>query len=190
MRRKRIADAINFYYEQDPETADEIIGKVESYHRELRSAGLVIDDPILNRSRTYAIFTFLWQLGVLVLWFLPALFGSIMNMVPFLITRKVAANFQDDGQKTIATWRLVCGIPIYLMWYGIIYMTVFYETRQLPMAMAMNFMLPITGSIALRYWPFFATSMHHMGHQFRTLTNRKQLHDLREKLAGIRVTLI
>lgn len=190
MRRKRIADAVNYYYEQDPATADEIIGKVESYHCELRSAGLVIDDPILNHSRTYAIFTFLWQLGVLLLWFLPALFGSVMNMVPFLITRKVAAKFQDDGQKTIATWRLVCGIPIYLMWYGIIYMTVFYETRQLPMAMAMNFMLPITGSIALRYWPFFAKSMSHMGHQFRTLTNRKQLHDLREKLAGIRVTLI
>ena len=190
MRRKRIADAVNYYYEQDPATANEIIGKVESYHRELRNAGLVIDDPILNRSRTYAIFTFLWQLGVLVLWFLPALFGSMMNMVPFLITRKVAAKFQDDGQKTIATWRLVCGIPIYLIWYGIIYMTVFYETEQLPMAMMMNFMLPITGSIALRYWPFFAKSMRHMGHQFRTLTNRKQLHDLREKLAGIRVTLI
>jgi len=190
MRRKRIADAVNYYYEQDPATANEIIGKVESYHRELHNAGLVIDDPILNRSRTYAIFTFLWQLGVLVLWFLPALFGSMMNMVPFLITRKVAAKFQDDGQKTIATWRLVCGIPIYLMWYGIIYMTVFYETEQLPMAMMMNFMLPITGTIALRYWPFFAKSMRHMGHQFRTLTNRKQLHDLREKLAGIRVTLI
>jgi hypothetical protein len=58
------------------------------------------------------------------------------------------------------------------------------------MAMMMNFMLPITGSIALRYWPFFAKSMRHMGHQFRTLTNRKQLHELREKLAGIRVTLI
>jgi glycerol-3-phosphate O-acyltransferase/dihydroxyacetone phosphate acyltransferase len=190
MRRKRIADAINYYYEQDPDTAAEIIGKVESYHRELRGAGLVIDDPILNRSRTYAIFTFLWQLGVLVLWFLPALFGSMMNMVPFLVTRKVSAKFQDDGQKTIATWRLVCGLPIYLVWYGIIYMTVFYETQQLPMAMMMNFMLPITGSIALRYWPFFAKSMRHMGHQFRTLTNRKQLHELREKLAGIRVTLI
>ncbi|MCS5629560.1 MAG: 1-acyl-sn-glycerol-3-phosphate acyltransferase, partial [Pirellulaceae bacterium] len=190
MRRKRIADAVNYYYEQDPATANEIIGKVESYHRELRSAGLVIDDPILNRSRTYAIFTFLWQFGVLVLWFLPALFGSMMNMVPFLITRIVATKFQDDGQKTIATWRLVCGIPIYLMWYGVIYMAVFYETEQLPMAMMMNFMLPITGSIALRYWPFFAKSMRHMGHQFRTLTNRKQLHDLREKLAGIQVTLI
>ncbi len=190
MRRKRIADAINYYYEQDPATAEEIIGKVESYHRELRVAGLVIDDPILNRSRTYAIFTFLWQLAVLVLWFLPALFGSMMNMVPFLVTRKVSAKFQDDGQKTITTWRLVCGIPIYLVWYGIIYLTVLYETQQLPMAMMMNFILPITGSIALRYWPFFAKSMRHMGHQFRTLTNRKQLHDLREKLAGIRVTLI
>jgi 1-acyl-sn-glycerol-3-phosphate acyltransferase len=190
IRRKRIADAINYYYGEDPTTADKILGKVESYHRELRSAGLVIDDPILNRSRTYAIFTFLWQLGVLVLWFFPALFGSMMNMVPFLITRKIAAKFQDDGQKTIATWRLVCGIPIYLMWYGIIYCTVLYETHQLPMAMMMNFILPITGSIALRYWPFFATSMRHIGHQFRTLANRKQLHDLREKLAGIRVTLI
>jgi 1-acyl-sn-glycerol-3-phosphate acyltransferase len=190
MRRKRIADAINFYYEQDPATADKIIGKVESYHRELRSAGLVIDDSILNHSRTYAIFTFLWQLGVLVLWFLPALFGSIMNMVPFLITRKVSAKFQDDGQKTITTWRLVCGIPIYLLWYGIIYITVLYETHQLPMAMMMNFILPITGGIALRYWPFFATSMRHIGHQFRTLANRKQLHDLRENLARIRVTLI
>ncbi len=190
MRRKRIADGINYYYEQNPATADEIIGEVESYHRELRSAGLVIDDPILNRSRTYAIFTFLWQLAVLVLWFLPALFGSMMNMVPFLITRKVSVKFQDDGQKTIATWRLVCGIPIYLLWYGIIYITVLNETHQLPMAMIMNFILPITGSIALRYWPFFATSMRHMGHQFRTLTNRKQLHGLREKLAGIRTTLI
>ena len=190
MRRKRIADAINYFYEKDPDKAQGIIDQVKSYHQRLHRAGLVIDDPILNHSRIYAIFTFLWQFAVLLIWFLPATFGAMMNMVPFLVTRKVAALFQDEGKKTIATWRLLIGIPIYLIWYGLIYATVFFETEELPMAMIMNFMLPVTGTIALRYWAFFGKSMQHMGHQFRTLTNRKQLHQLRDELSAIRQTLV
>ena len=189
MRRKRIADAINYFYEQDPQTAEGMIGQIESYHKKIRAAGLVIDDPVLNRGRPRAILTFCWQALVLVAWLLPALFGLVMNLVPFLVTRRVARKF-EDGARTMATWRLAFGIPIYLAWYGLVYATVLGTTRILPLAMMMNLLLPLTGTIALRYWPFFCRSMIHMGHQFRTLASRQRLHALRQELDELRETLV
>ena len=189
MRRKRIADAINYFYQQDPETAEKMMGQIESYHEKVRAAGLVIDDPIVNRGRPQAILTFCWQALVLIAWLLPALFGLVMNVIPFVVTRKIAGKFQD-GARSIATWRLAFGIPIYLGWYVLVYATVLATTRILPLAMMMNLLLPLTGTIALRYWPFFCRSMVHMGHQFRTLANRQRLHGLRNELDALRETLV
>jgi len=189
MRRKRIADAINYFYQQDPETAETMMGQIESYHEKVREAGLVIDDPIVNRGRPQAIVTFCWQALVLIAWLLPALFGLVMNVIPFVVTRKIAGKFQD-GARSIATWRLAFGIPIYLGWYAAVYATVFATTGILPLAMMMNLLLPLTGTIALRYWPFFCRSMVHMGHQFRTLANRQRLHGLRNELDALRGTLV
>ena len=189
MRRKRIADAINYFYQEDPQTAEGMIGQIKSYHEKIRAAGLVIDDPILNQGRPRAILTFFWQALVLVAWLLPALFGLLMNLVPFVVTRRMAGKFQD-GARTIATWRLAFGIPIYLGWYATVYVTIVVGTGIFPLAMMMNLLLPLTGTIALRYWPFFCRSMVHMGHQFRTLTNRQRLHALRDELDTLRETLL
>ncbi|MEO2020370.1 MAG: lysophospholipid acyltransferase family protein, partial [Pirellulaceae bacterium] len=189
MRRKRIADAINHFYQEDVETAEKMMTQVEVYHEKIRRAGLVIDDPILNRSRPVALLIFLWQLLILVAWFLPALFGMVMNLVPFVVTRAVARRYQD-GARTIATWRLAFGIPIYLAWYGAVDLTILVTTRTLPLAGMMNLLLPLTGTIALRYWPFCVRSLVHLGHQFRTLANRGQLHALRQELEALRESLV
>lgn len=189
MRRKRIADAINYFYQQDAEAAKKMMVQVESYHENIRRAGLVIDDPILNRSRLVAQLTFLWQLVILVVWLLPALFGMVMNLVPFLVTRAIARR-REDGARTIATWRLAFGIPIYLAWYGAVDLTILVTTGRLPLAGMMNLLLPLTGTIALRYWPFFVRSLVHLGHQFRTLANRGQLHALRKELLALRESLV
>ena len=54
----------------------------------------------------------------------------------------------------------------------------------------MNLLLPLTGTIALRYWPFFVRSLVHLGHQFRTLANRGPLHALRQELESLRELLV
>ena len=189
MRRKRIADAINYFYHEDAETAQEMIGQVQAYHEKIRHAGLVIDDPILNRSRPGALLTLFWRLVVLVAWFLPAAFGLVMNLVPFVVTRTIARKY-EDGARTMATWRLAFGIPIYLAWYGLVDLVILLTTGRLPLAGMMNLLLPLTGTIALRYWPFFVRSLVHFGHQFRTLANRGQLHALRQELESLRELLV
>ena len=133
--------------------------------------------------------SFLWQLVILVVWLLPALFGMVMNLVPFLVTRAIARR-REDGARTIATWRLAFGIPIYLAWYGAVDLTILVATGRLPLAGMMNLLLPLTGTIALRYWPFFMRSLVHLGHQFRTLANRGQLHALRQELLALRASLV
>lgn len=189
MRRKRISDAINYFYREDAETVEGMIAQVQAYHEKIRRAGLVIDDPVLNRSRPIALLTLLWQFVVLVAWFLPALFGLVMNLVPFVVTRTIARKY-EDGARTMATWRLAFGIPIYLAWYGLVDLTILITTGRLPLAGMMNLLLPLTGTIALRYWPFFVRSLVHLGHQFRTLANRGQLHALREELDTLREVLV
>jgi 1-acyl-sn-glycerol-3-phosphate acyltransferase len=189
MRRKRISDAINYFYREDAETVEGMIAQVQAYHEKIRRAGLVIDDPVLNRSRPIALLTLLWQFVVLVAWFLPALFGLVMNLVPFVVTRTIARKY-EDGARTMATWRLAFGIPIYLAWYGLVDLAILFTTGRLPLAGMMNLLLPLTGTIALRYWPFFVRSLVHLGHQFRTLANRGQLHALREELDTLREVLV
>ena len=95
MRRKRIADALNYFHREERETGTEVIGQIKQYHHKVNSAGLMIDDPILQRSTVKTTFKIFWQLIHLVLWFIPALLGTLGNIVPFVITRAIARKVQD-----------------------------------------------------------------------------------------------
>ena len=162
MRRKRIADALNYFHREEEETGTEVIAQIKQYHQKVKSAGLLIDDPILQRSTPKTTFRIFWQLIHLVIWFIPALFGTLGNIVPFVITRAIAGKVQDEGQKTTALARIGVGLPIYLLWYGSIAYIVIQETSQFVLVTVTNFLLVLSGTIALKYWPYCIKTMIHL----------------------------
>ena len=190
MRRKRIADALNYFHREERETGTEVIGQIKQYHHKVNSAGLMIDDPILQRSTVKTTFKIFWQLIHLVLWFIPALLGTLGNIVPFVITRAIASKVQDEGQKTTALSRIGVGLPIYLLWYGLLAYTVIHETGQFVLVTVTNFLLVLSGTIALKYWPYFIKTMIHLGHQLRISLKQERLKQLRAELIQIRETLV
>ena len=190
LRRKRIADALNYFYREEPEVGEEIISQVRKYHRKVKSQGLVIDDPILQRSTLKTTFTFFWKLFHLIIWFIPALVGTLGNIVPFVITRAIVAKVQHPGKKTTALARIGSGIPIYLLWYACIAYNLLQETAQPALITVTNFLLVLSGTIALKYWPYFTRTMVHLGHQVRASLRRSSLLRLRRELSEIRATLI
>lgn len=189
MRRKRIADALNYFHREE-ETGTEVIAQIKQYHQKVKSAGLLIDDPILQRSTPKTTFRIFWQLIHLVIWFIPALFGTLGNIVPFVITRAIAGKVQDEGQKTTALARIGVGLPIYLLWYGSIAYIVIQETSQFVLVTVTNFLLVLSGTIALKYWPYCIRTMIHLGHQLRISLKRERLKQLRAELIQIRETLV
>ena len=190
MRRKRIADALNYFYKEQPEVGEEVVGQIKAYHQTVQSAGLVIDDPILQRSSLKTTVSILGKLLHLIIWFIPATVGTLGNIVPFVITRFFAGKVQQEGMKTTAQARIGIGIPIYLAWYGLIILTVWSETRQPILVNVTNFLLILSGTISLKYWPYFTKTMVHLGHQVRATLQRSRLLRLREELQQIRDTLI
>ena len=190
MRRKRIADALNYFHREEEETGTEVIAQIKQYHQKVKSAGLLIDDPILQRSTPKTTFRIFWQLIHLVIWFIPALFGTLGNIVPFVITRAIASKVQDEGQKTTALARIGVGLPIYLLWYGSIAYIVIQETSQFVLVTVTNFLLVLSGTIALKYWPYCIKTMIHLGHQLRISLKRERLKQLRAELIQIRETLV
>lgn len=190
MRRKRIADALNYFHREEEETGTEVIAQIKQYHQKVKSAGLLIDDPILQRSTPKTTFRIFWQLIHLVIWFIPALFGTLGNIVPFVITRAIAGKVQDEGQKTTALARIGVGLPIYLLWYGSIAYIVIQETSQFVLVTVTNFLLVLSGTIALKYWPYCIKTMIHLGHQLRISLKRERLKQLRAELIQIRETLV
>ena len=190
MRRKRIADALNYFYKEQPEVGEEVVGQIKAYHQTVQSAGLVIDDPILQRSSLKTTVSILGKLLHLIIWFIPATVGTLGNIVPFVITRFFAGKVQQEGMKTTAQARIGIGIPIYLIWYGLIDYTVISETDQFVLITVTNFLLILAGTISLKYWPYFTKTMVHLGHQVRATLQRSRLLRLREELQQIRDTLI
>ena len=109
MRRKRIADALNYFYKEQPEVGEEVVGQIKAYHQTIQSAGLVIDDPILQRSSLKTTISILGKLLHLIIWFIPATVGTLGNIVPFVITRFFAGKVQQEGMKTTAQARIGIG---------------------------------------------------------------------------------
>ena len=190
IRRKRIADALNYFYQEEPETGEKVVNQIRAYHQTVRSAGLVIDDPILQRGSLKTTFKILGKILHLIVWFIPAIVGTLGNIVPFVITRAIAGKIQHQGMKTTAQARIGVGIPIYLLWYTLITATVYVETKQIVLNTVSNFLLILSGTISLKYWPYFTRTMVHLGHQFRASLQRNRLKQLRDKLQEIRSTLV
>ena len=190
MRRKRIADALNYFYQEETETGTEVVSQIQNYHHKVRAAGLIIDDPILQRSTLKTTFTILWKFVHLIVWFIPALLGTLGNIVPFVITRAIASKVQQEGLKTTALARIGVGLPIYLLWYALIAYTVWMETAQPVLITVTNFLLLLSGTISLKYWPYCVKTMVHLGHQLRACLKKGRLKKLRAELMQIRETLV
>lgn len=116
--RKQVADAINFFHRAEPEKARAAAARVSAHAEALRAVGLTAEARLLRESGP-ALALRLARDAVRG-WFgcVVALWGLALHLVPFALSRVVAALLGRGDRATLALWRLLFGAGLLLVWYG------------------------------------------------------------------------
>jgi hypothetical protein len=178
-QRKRIADAMNYFLKQDRQRAEAIANEIEAYRKAVHATGLTVDSPVLRLSGMKCLLYLLWSFFVLALLFLPALFGTLSHIVPFVLVRRIAARMDQPGRKTISTNRMLVGVPLYLSWYAIVtILLMLFDGR---IALIWLALAPFAGLLAVHYCRRAGRSARLLYQQIKALIGRQYLRQLREQ---------
>ncbi len=150
-QRKRIADAINYYFATNRERAEAIAWLLRHHHEALASVGLDVSSDFLGHRGPVLVARLIWRALALIISFFVALPGTVHHLVPFLLTRIVAPMAQAPGRSTIALVRLLIGIPIYGWWYFLVWIAIARHSSP-STAWLWTLCMPIAGVLALMYW--------------------------------------
>jgi len=187
-RRKRIADAMNYFLANDRERAESVADEINAYREQVRSAGLRIDSPLLRVHGLKVCAKLLWSFLCLVLLFIPALAGTLFHIVPFVLTRVFARRLDQAGRQTISTNRMLVGVPLYLLWYAVVawWMLGYFADW---FAWTSTIVAPFFGLIAVYYWRKAGQTARLLWHQLRVTVRRGTLKQLRGQEAKLRERL-
>jgi len=183
-QRKRIADAINYFWETDRGRAESLAAEISTYGDKVAATGLRIDSEVLKMPGFGLFLRLLWKLVLLVVLFVPALLGTIHHIIPFVIVRRISYWMDQPGRMTTSTHKMLVGIPIYTLWLiGVTVALWFYRpwiaSAWLPIA-------PFAGVLALGYWRRARGVSLLLYHEARVMLQRTMLLELREQLVALR----
>jgi 1-acyl-sn-glycerol-3-phosphate acyltransferase len=177
-QRKRFADAMNFFLATDRPRAEGMAATIENHRAQLASCGLTMDSSVLN----FGLARLTWRLLRKTFWllveFVPAVAGALHHLLPFAITRGIVQLVKHPGRKTTAQNRLMIGLPIYAIWYAVVWWWLAKHTSAW-LAWLWIAAMPFAGIVALHY----AWRMRHAGrawwHELKMLARPKELRRLR-----------
>lgn len=147
--KQRISDAILFYDQHDPELVRNMRRQVWLYKDHLRQVQLKSDffdrPPETLSFRKEAVrFT-----AYMIVFFLPALWGFIHNVVPYVVTRMLAMRAPDEAQRAVTG--LFVGMVVYPLGYAPFLLGAWFGTTSIVWTLLYLASLPTTGMFFLRY---------------------------------------
>ena len=109
-------------------------------------------------------------------------------LIPLVIVRLAAARLDQPGRKTISTNRMLVGVPLYLIWYGV---TGWWMAAQFDALLAVTWLIaaPICGIVAVHYWRRAGRTARLLWHQLRVTVRRGDLKRLRKEQAEVRESI-
>lgn len=119
-RRKRVADAINFFHGADPLRAQAAAARVCAHAAALQAVGVAPEARVFAW-RGLALAGRLARDGLLMIaGSAVGLIGIAQHLVPYGIVRAIASRTAGSGRMVIALHRLLLSVPIYAAWYGFV----------------------------------------------------------------------
>ena len=118
--RKQVADALNHFHRAEPERARAAAARVSAHAAALHAVGLDGGARLLHERGTRLALRLLrdglgaWAGGLF------ALYGLALHLVPFGVSRLVAALLGRGDRATLALWRLLFGAVLLLGWYALL----------------------------------------------------------------------
>src|SRR5688500_5640305 len=109
-RRKRAADALNFFHRSDPGRAQDAAAQVRAHAADLRSAG-VPADARLFALRGLALWAVLGRDGALMLLGgVLGLVGFLHHVIPYGVVRLIVGRTAGPGRMVVALHRLLVSL--------------------------------------------------------------------------------
>ena len=146
--RKRVAEVMNHFFATDRPRAESVAAKIQGYTAELKSAGLQPRSPVMRFRRLRLTLRLLRDTLFFLGGIVPAIAGLVHHALPYVVSRKIAARF-NDGRTTLALARLGFGLPLMIA----MYVGVWFALRSyfLPwVAWAWTLAMPYCGFLALQ----------------------------------------
>lgn len=184
-QRKRIADAINYFWEDDRPRAESLATEITAYRRDVSAAGLRLDSEVLRLSGIGVLLKIVGRFLWLALLLVPALLGTLHFIVPFVLVRALDRWLGEPGKMTVATHKLMYGVPIYALWHlaAVAGLWFFVDAR---IALVWLLLAPFVGAFALSYWRQARRALRLLYHETRVALRREPLQGLRARRKGIR----
>src|SRR5262249_47694928 len=162
----------------DRSRAERLANEIHAHCQKLAAAGLSPHSPILLRRGLSLVGRLFGEALVMNVGFLVVLAGTLHHVLPFLLTRGVAALTQAPGRSTTALARLGAGVPLYSAWYAIVgwWLADYF----LPwVACVWLVPMPFAGVLALAYWGRVKRTSPHWWRQTGLLLRPARLQELR-----------
>lgn len=147
--RKRVADALNHFYASDRPWAEAAANQVQAFTAALAAEGVHPGSPVMRFRRLRLTLRLLRDGAGLILAALPILAGWLHHVVPYVVSRRLAARW-NDGRSTLALMRLGFGLPLMVLCYAGVWLTL--RAWFLPwVAWTWLLLMPWCGFLALKY---------------------------------------
>ena len=182
--RKRIADAMNYFLTNERDRAERMAAELKIYHDQVVAAGLTVNSPVFTLRGGQLLLRNLWLSFLLVMGLIPTAIGTIHHLLPFVIVRGVAALRPAKGKMATTTTRLWLGVPVYALWYAIVWWWIHRENGALTAALWIIAM-PLAGIFALGYWRQAREVTRLFWQELQALLQRPKLTELRERQSAI-----
>ena len=150
-RRKQIADAMNYFLNQDSERALAVADQIRAYCAQARQIGLTPASQVLHGNRPVAWGQWFLHLLAMTAAAIPATVGLVFHILPFWISRHGAKLFTPPGRTAVSLYRLLVGFPVFLIWYLLALLLLL---KFLPPVWAVVawLILPWLGIFSYHYW--------------------------------------
>jgi 1-acyl-sn-glycerol-3-phosphate acyltransferase len=120
-RRKRAADAINFFHRADPPRAEIAAARVRAHALELEDAGMPPQARLLARRGLPLWGALLRDGAMLLLGAVGGLLGFLHHIIPYAIVRLIVGRTAGKGRMVVALHRLLASLPVYAGWYAFVW---------------------------------------------------------------------
>ncbi|MFN7141792.1 MAG: hypothetical protein ACK4UN_20930, partial [Limisphaerales bacterium] len=187
-QRKRIADAVNYFIRSDRPRAESIAEEIKLHREKLHREGLSIQSDLFRLRYAKLFLRQSWDLVFLLIGLVPALLGTLYNLVPFLLVRLGSLLLPKQNRSTISLERLGLGLPIYGGWHAFLWFRL--ADYFLPwVATTWMILMLFSGAFALNYWPRAREMFHLWVCELKMVLRRRELGTLRQRHIELRKRL-
>lgn len=187
-QRKRLADAMNYFFATDRPRAETLASGLERHCSRLLALGLWVDSPVVQLAGARLMLRLVLEALRLLPGLLPAFAGMVHHLVPFAVTRGLVNLVKHPGRATVAMNRLLLGVPLYGLWYAFVW-GLLARQASIGFACLWTALMPFAGVAALHYAWRARVIGRAWWSQVWLFTRRAELHELRADQLALREQL-